>query len=228
MSSFIPLALLAGVCAGAALGEDARAADAAPSAAERRAMEKVVSRCFGALPGPTRPFRRDHQSDFAEIAARSAEATRVYERRPAAGTDEDPMVLEIRVYVNRERSLPEPLGSEGGALQTFRHDGIPTTRVFLAGVGVDQGRVALPLSPQDEADALTVVRLHVGPPYAEKYLEEIAQGRRPDRTPWDGAAPLRGASVRTLVVEFRGPRAEVELLLRHTLVPKLRAILDPS
>jgi hypothetical protein len=227
MRILVAMAVLVAASATAEAEVGMRVLDKAPSTTERKAMERAITRCFQALPAPARTFRRDRESDLLEIAGLGAEATRVYERRVTKGSDEDPVVLEVRVYMNREQSLPEPLGSEGGAFQPFRHDGLPAMRVFLAGVDPG-GRVALPLTPEESTDALTVVRLHVGPPSAEKYLYEIAEGRHPDRTPWDDAGPRSLTEVRTIVVEYRGPRAEVERLLQATVASKLRAILDPS
>ena len=74
---------------------------------------------------------------------------------------------------------------------------------------------------------MTVVRLHVGSADAEPYLVEIAQGRRPVRTPWDQSAARKASDVRTIVVEFRGPRAEIERLVKATGAAPLRALLTP-
>ena len=130
-----------------------------------------------------------------------------------------------RLYVNQERALPEPLGSEGGALETFTHYGLPGMRVVLA--DPTSGRVALPLTPEEDENAPTVLRLHVGAAEIEPYLVDVAQGRRPDRTPWDSRPALKASEVRTIIVEFQGPRGEVERLLKATPSAPLRALLTP-
>lgn len=225
------VSLLAGPVTAAATGT----AKSVP-AADRKALERVLANAFRALPTPAKEFREDRSSVEREIAwgtsARAvatkapveARQVRVYERRAGEGEEAEVVGLEVRVYVNQERSLPEPLGSEGGTLETFTHDGLPATRVMLAGVG---GRVALPLTPGERDEALTVIRLHVGADDAEPYLVQVAQGRRPDRTPWDDRPARKASEVRTIVVEFQGPRSEVERLANATPAAPLRALLMP-
>ncbi|HEY6572673.1 MAG TPA: hypothetical protein VI198_05075, partial [Candidatus Eisenbacteria bacterium] len=220
-----------------ALGDAGAKKSGALPAAERKALERTLSKAFRALPVPAKAFQEDRAGGSREIAMGTsawavatkapavANQVRVYERRVGTGEDADVAVLELRVYLNQERELPEPLGSEGGTLETFTHEGLPGMRVSLAGVA--PGRVALPLTPQEEEDALTVVRLHVGSAEAEPYLVEISQGRRPVRTPWDQSAARKASDVRTIVVEFRGPRAEVERLVKATGAAPLRALLTP-
>lgn len=230
------LPLVALLLLSAAPAAAAAAAKSVPSA-DRKALERVLAKAFRALPAPAKEFREDRSSRGREIAAPTsargvatqapaeAREARVYERRAGAGSDEETVGLEIQVYVNLERSLPEPLGSEGGTLETFTHDGLPGMRVSLAGVG--SGRVALPLTTEEERTALTVVRLHVGAPEIDAYLVEVAQGRRPDRTPWDARPAKTKSEVRTIVAEFRGPRDEVERLAKATPAAPLRALLTP-
>ena len=206
-------------------------------APDRKALEQTLAKAFRALPVPSKKFREDRTSGTRTIeagtstravatrTAAEARQIRVYERRIGTGEDAEVVGLEIRVYVNQERSLPEPLGSEGGTLETFTHDGLPGMRVVLA--GATSGRVALPLSPEEEQDALTVLRLHVGAADIEPYLIEVAQGRRPDTTPWDSHPARRASEVRTIVVEFQGPRGEVERLVKATSAAPLRALLTP-
>lgn len=204
---------------------------------DRKALEKTLAKAFRALPAPSKEYREDRSSRSRTIAAGTstwavatkapaeARQIRVYERRIGTGEDAEVVTLEMRVYVNQERALPEPLGSEGGALETFTHEGLPGMRVLLA--GATSGRVALPLSPSDEPNVLTVLRLHVGAAECEPYLIEVAQGRRPDRTPWDTEPAKKASAVRTIVVEYQGPRAEVERLLQATKAAPLRALLSP-
>ncbi|MEK7314920.1 MAG: hypothetical protein AAB011_01975 [Candidatus Eisenbacteria bacterium] len=208
-------------------------------AAERKALERTLSKAFAALPLPGKAFREDRASRSREIAPGTsawavatkapteAKAVRVYEGMigTEAGGDAEVVGLEIRVYLNLERTLPEPLGSEGGGMETFTHDGLPGMRASLAGVA--PSRLALPLTPEQEANSLTVVRLHVGAAEIEPYLLEIAQGRRPVRTPWDSSAARKASEVRTIVVEFHGPRGEVDRLVKATQAAPLRALLTP-
>ncbi len=234
----LPAAGAAGAdgAAGAAGAAEGKRGGALP-AAERKALERTLSKAFRALPVPAKEFRAARASGSREIAPGTsawavatkapaeAREARVYEKKIGAGEDAEVVGLEIRVYLNQERALPEPLGSEGGNLETFTHEGLPGMRASLAGIG--SGRLALPLTPEEEADALTVVRLHVGGAEAEPYLVEIAQGRQPVRTPWDARPARKASEVRTIVVEFHGPRGEVERLVTATRAAPLRALLTP-
>ena len=218
------------------LSAESRAASAIP-ASDRKALERTLASAFRALPVPVKEFHQDRSSGTRVIVpgttARAAAAkapaearqVRVYERLVGTGEEAEAVGLEVRVYVNQEGTLPEPLASEAGTPQTFTHDGLPGMRVSLA--GVPSGRVALPLTADEAANALTVVRLYVGLPPIEPYLEEIAQGRQPERTPWDSRPPRRASEVRTVVVEFQGPRGEVERLVKATSAAPLRALLSP-
>jgi hypothetical protein len=206
------------------------------SGADRKALERVLRKAFEALPSPGKDFRADAESGTQEIALSSsawamatkapaeAQASRVFEKRTGSGDDAETVTLEIRLYLNMERGLPEPLGSEGGVLETFTHNGLPGSRASLA--GVEPSRVALPLTAEEGANALTVLRLHVGAESIEGYLGEIARGRKPPRTPWDQTAAKSPSEVRTIVVEYYGPRAEVERLLKATSAAPLRALLS--
>ena len=233
--------LFAAAVPAAAIAADVTPAGSPPGpslpAGDRKSMERTLRKAFAALPAPAKEFRLDAASNSREIglsattwavatkAPAEAREARVYESGGGAGKEAEPVVLEVRVYVNMERGLPEPLGSEGGVLETFTHDGLPGSRASLA--GVDPSRVALPLTSEEETNALTVLRLHVGDLAIESYLKEIAQGRKPPRTPWDQTPAKSPSEIRTLVVEYYGPRAEVERLLKATTTASLRALLTP-
>ena len=225
----------------AAIAADVKPAGNPPGrslpAGDRKSMERTLRKAFEALPAPAKEFRLDAKSGSKEIglsasawavatkAPAEAREARVYESSGGAGKEAEPVVVEVRVYINMERTLPEPLGSEGGVLETFTHDGLPGSRASLA--GVDPSRVALPLTSGEGANALTVLRIHVGDLAIESYLTEIAQGRKPPRTPWDQTPAKSPSEIRTLVVEYYGPRAEVERLLKATTTAPLRALLSP-
>src|SRR5690349_3403458 len=206
------------------------------SAEDRKSLARSLANVFDALPRPSKGYRLDKDANAPEIATATtawaiatkapadAAATHVYER-PKPGNADENDVVEIRVYLNRERTLPDALGSEGGTLETFTQDGMPCSRLSLA--GVTPGRVALPLRGDQDADALTVLRAHVGVVDVEPYLIEISQGRTPRRSPWDGEPARRLSQIRTIVVEYYGPRAEVERLMKATPAAPLRALLTP-
>lgn len=192
------------------------------------AFKLVLMKAVAALPHPGKSFRLDPEStanDLHEGLPLGARAVRVFEK-PARPNEDDAVSIEVRVYLNRERFLPEPLGSEAGPPVLLTQDGAPGVRFGLA--GVDVGRVALPVDPTEAANSLTVARLFVGTASARSYLDQIAHGLMPDRTPWDKAGVGRPTDVRTIVVEYYGPRAEVDRLLKATAIAPLRALLTPK
>jgi hypothetical protein len=207
---------------------------------DRAKLAHSLGKVFDALPHLPKGYMRDRRHDskqfafattasaFAATAPAGASETHVYGKPAGTGPDANKgemVTLEIRAYINWERTLPEPLGSEGGSLQAFTHDGMPCTRASLA--GVTSGRVALPLASNEERNALTVLRAHVGADSIGAYLTEIAQGRTPTETPWGDAPVRRPSDVRTIVVEFYGPRADVEALLNGTSAAPLKKLLTP-
>jgi hypothetical protein len=223
----------------AAMSFGLAAADTRPTlaAGDRKTLERTVTRIFESLPRPAKGYRLDRSSGSKTIEAPTSawalatkapaevEAVRVYEKRVGAGEDAETVTLEVRVHINGERSLPDPLGSEGGTPESFTQEGMPCMRVSLA--GVSSGRVALPLTPDEANDALTVVRVYIGAAAIEPYLADLAQGRTPEHTPWDVRPARRLSEVRTIVVEYYGPRREVERLLKKTPPAPLRALLTP-
>lgn len=217
------------------------AAKEAPTipAKDRKALEGTLNKVLQLLPAPAKEFRRDREGDSREIAAtappRTAEGAwrvpagartgRVYVKRSGAGDDAAETRLEVNVYVNLETTLSDPLGSAGGSLRVDLRDEAPFARHSLA--GIDATRVALPLTEEEKANSLTVVRAYIAVPEADNYLADVIQGRRPDRSPWDGTQAKSASEVRTIVVEYHGPASEVQRLADATPVPKLRALLTP-
>lgn len=224
-----------------ALAAPALAAKEAPTipAKDRKALESTLNKVLQLLPTPEKAFRRDRDGDSREIAATAPPKTaegawrvpagartgRAYVRRTGSGENVVEARLEVNVYLNLETTLPDPLGSAGGSLRVDERDEAPFARHSLA--GIDATRVALPLTADEMANSLTVVRAYIAAPEADNYLADVIQGRRPDRSPWDGTQAKSASEVRTIVVEYHGPASEVERLAAATPVPKLRALLTP-
>ncbi|HSQ59181.1 MAG TPA: hypothetical protein VLT84_01905 [Acidobacteriota bacterium] len=219
----------------------ALAAKEAPTipAKDQKALEGALDKVLRLLPAPAKEFRHDREGDSREVAATAppktadgawrvpagAQAGRVYVKRDGTGDDAVETRVEVNVYLNLETTLSDPLGSAGGSLRVDLKDEAPFARHSLA--GIDATRVALPLTEEEKANSLTVVRAYIAAPEADGYLADVIQGRRPDRSPWDGTQAKSASEVRTIVVEFHGPASEVERLAAATPVLKLRALLTP-
>jgi len=203
---------------------------------DRAKLETSLQEVFDLLPVPLKAFRRDKDGDDRDIASKTpprtedgawrfpagARATRVFTR---ASDDGESLGLEITVYVNLEKSLSDPLGSAGGSMRIDMLEEAPIARHSLA--SIDESQVGLPLDKTQRDNALTVVRAYVATPEATPYLSDLAQGRRPAQDPWAGANPKRPSEIRTIVVEYHGPAAEVDRLAAATPVAKLRKLLTP-
>jgi hypothetical protein len=232
----LALALAFTVSAPSALAE--KEAPTIP-AKDRKALETTLDKVLQLLPAPAKEFRRDREGDSREVAANAPPKTadgawrvpagartgRVYVKRAGTGDDAEETRLEVNVYVNLEATLSDPLGSAGGSLRVDLRDEAPFARHSLA--GIDAARVELPLTEEEKANSLTVVRAYIATPEADGYLADVIQGRRPDRSPWDGTQAKSASEVRTIVVEYHGPASEVERLAAATPVPKIRALLTP-
>jgi hypothetical protein len=203
---------------------------------DKKALEQALDRVFDKLPAPRQTFRRDREADDRTIDGQApprteagawrrpagARATRSYVRR---GRDGDDLYLEVTVYLNSESSLSDPLSSAGGSIRIDLRDEAPFARHALA--GIDDVRLALPVDAEQRANALTVVRAFIAAPEAGPYLTDLAQGRNPRETPWDGITPGRPSVLRTIVVEYHGPAEEVDRLAEATPVSEIRRLLAP-
>ena len=203
-----------------------------PTPAATRAgpgISVTLTRVFQALPPPSKRFRLDAEGGSRTIEIghpTRAHEVRVYEQRTGSGDTEGTTTVEVRVTINGDLAFPDPFASESGTPRAFTHDGLPATRTTLA--GAEDSRVAMPLNDEQRANVLTDVRLLVGPASAQVYLDAVAKGHRPEKAPWDGRSPKGANEIRVIVVEYYGPRAEVERLLAATKAAPLRALLSST
>jgi hypothetical protein len=182
------------------------------------------SNTFGV--GETAPWD-EARATWSSPGAASAE--RVYEPRKRG--ENAPPNLEQRVYVNSEVRMPSGLASEGTAPRPFPIQGAPAvgvTTICMEGAGAassEGGRVAMPVTPDQAASAITIIRVLLADPKTERiYRSAAAVGGMPEGL--DRAAKRPGA-VQSLVIELYGGKRDVEALARRLPVAALRKLLDP-
>lgn len=209
-------------------------------ARERARVLEATRRALALLPAPA-GYRLDRESvtseagreaEWNESASRweapvAARAERVFEPSDADAPGAPPP-FEQRVFVNDEVSLPAGLASVGGSPRPFAIRGAAAVLVTTAGVDdapAQEGRVALPVSPEQADNSLAILRAVVaGAPIEAAFERAIGSGliSVPPRK------PLRSVgSVETVVVELYGGRRDVESVARRLPAAKLRALLTP-
>lgn len=208
-------------------------------ARERARVLNAVRRALALLPEP-KGYDLDAESVTSEAertaawkeggwsAPVAARAERSFEP-PDPDRPDVPPALEERVFANSEVALPSGLASETGMLRPFPLAGAPAVEATLAGISVEDtpaggGRVALPVTPGQASSALTIIRVLIADPAAERAFRAAAgsgtMAARPRR------APARAGSVQTLMVELYGGRGDVEAVARRLPVGSLRRLLD--
>jgi hypothetical protein len=198
----------------------------------RRKMESALKRIVRLLPRPGLPYRLGPDGTRTEIADRAGKLDRPgfwapleasAERSYETGSGDDAQTLDQRVSLNGMRGLSPGLASVGGPVVTFDLPGAPSWEQTLIGA---ESRVALPLSPEQKARAVTLLRIYVVTPDLEARLRAAAgqNAAFPSVDPSQLAA-TRADAVRSVIVELYGPRRDIERLARHIPIAKLRAYL---
>jgi len=209
---------------------------------ERARLREAAQKALALLPAP-RGFVLDRESyrvtvdetaawDEAQATWSSpgtARAERAYE--PSGSGANSPPTLEQRIYLNSEVELPSGLASEGGSPRLFPIQGATAVEVTTIGMegsgaaGSEGGRVAMPVTPEQAASAITIIRVLVADPKTERiYRSAAAAGHITERL--DRAAKRPG-EVQSLMVELYGGKRDVEALARRLPVSALRRLLDP-
>ena len=203
--------------------------------AEREVLIAALRRAISAMPAPTPPYGKAPDDSTLEADRRcfwDPGAKRW--TAPARATSErlfhldgaDLPSLEYRVYLNHEPELPEDLASAGGAPRQFPLPGTVAVEVTLIGADAGGGRVALPISPEDAATALTVIRIYVGSREMESAVRALLAGGQLAGSIFP--AVRKAGEVHSIVVDFYGPKRTVEGLAPALDVAGLRKVLSAS
>jgi hypothetical protein len=210
--------------------------------AERARLRAAAQRGMALLPAPrgyaldpeSNQFGADETATWDEARGAwsspgSASAERVFEPRPSG--DNVPPNLEQRVYVNSEVAMPSGLASEGTSPRLFSIPGASAVEVTTIGMegseaaSSEGGRVAMPVTPEQGASAVTIIRVLLADPKSERiFRSATAVGQLPqslERT------VKRPGAVQSLVIELYGGKRDVEALARRLPVSALRRLLDP-
>jgi hypothetical protein len=201
----------------------------------RARLVRIAGAALALAPGPPAPYTRQVDAEGDPVADEQAPWNDDTNRWIAPGTaraaatwiwvppgdgeaeSDAPPDLEVRVYVNAETGLPTSLDSVGGAPRLLALEGATAVEVAATAAG-------LPITPEEAAHAVTVIRIVVADPMTERTLRALADGRRPlDATP----KPTREADrIESITVELSGAKHDVESLAAEAPVAGLRALLD--
>ncbi len=239
--TFAAAALAMTLAAGSWVGsEEIRAGERPVPTAAVAGLRRSLAAALAAVPQPSSPYRLDRTSSVTRVnpaagwdaaadrwaAPAEGSAERVY----VAGGDEDQedgRTVEIRVFLNLEPSLPTGLASVAGEPRLVALSTAPAVEVTT--IGAEEGqRVALPVTPEEAAEAVTIIRLYVGGPAVEQALRRLLAEETGESTnkPTHTMVPTRRADhVQAVIVELYGPKAEVERLARGVKVGALRKLL---
>ncbi len=204
-------------------------------AAERDRLSKALVAALAAVPAPAKPFALlegesskeiagDAEWDAAAkrwVAPGAASAERIYEVDGSEAERADTVPLEVRVWVNRGASLPEALQSVGGELKIFPLPDAPAVEASMIVLPTDS-RV-MPQSAAQIANALTVMRIYVGPDVLGKFLRDALEKQSNDA--WVLPPGGKPGDARWIVVELYGGKRAVEELAARVPISKLRRLL---
>ena len=224
---------------GIPVGDDAPVVLRTPATkADRDRMRAHLASAERALPKPSSAFRLAPEGEVRTIGSDAGKLdapdgwnpiqawlTRAYETRTA--TEDDERTLEINLALNGERGLSMGLATVGGAVQILDRKGALFLRQSI--IGAEEGsRVALPLSPEDEKRALTIVRAYVVPAQLEARLRKsVEQTEDLPRLGDPDVTARRPDAIATIVVEIRGERRDIETLVSKLDIPALRRLVAP-
>lgn len=211
----------------------------------RARLERVAAAALALVPNPPSPYERQFDVEGDAVSDEKAAWNDGAGRWLAPGTaraaatwiwqppheDEDsdaPPDLEVRVYVNAETGTPKSLESVGGAPRALSLAGAAAVEVTT--IGADEadrgagGRVALPMTPEEAAHAITVIRILVADRMVERALLAAADGRPPLL---EVRKPVREADrIESITVELYGGKHDVESLAAEIPTAGLRTLLD--
>ena len=214
---------------------------------ERDSLLRVAIRARDLVPSPGAGYVADRESDEASADAKAPwndpagkwmapGAARAIRVDPPTDPDaaDAPPAFETRIHVNEEAGMPRALASTFDAPRAFALDGavaieVPTVGTddgapADAGSGSEGGRVAMPITPESAARSITVLRVVVAGPEAERVLRATLDGKSVERVARGPVA--RADRVESVTVELYGAKRDVEGVARRLPVAKLRALLS--
>jgi hypothetical protein len=207
------------------------------SKAERDRMRAKLATATKSLPTPTSAFRLADEGEERGVGSDAGKldepdswnpiqawVSRLYETR--TGAEDDERSVEVNLALNGERGLSKGLASVGGEAQVVPLKGALAVRQSI--LGADDSRVALPLSQEDAARALTLLRIHVVSPDLEVRLRRHVEGTgQLPRIEESHLTTKRPDAIAALVVEIRGERRDVDAFAAGVGVAALRKLLGP-
>lgn len=209
----------------------------------RAKLERTAARALSLVPGPPAPYVRqgdlvgdavsdekaawdDASGAWRRPGAARTGATWVWEP-PGDGDPESaaPPDLEVRVYVNSETGLPASLERIGDSPRLLSMDGATAVEVTTVDAAERGGRATAPITPEQAAHAVTVIRVVVAGALMERALQALVEGRRP--LPVVRRPVAEAGRIESITVELYGGKSDVEALAGEIPVGSVRALLDP-
>ncbi len=210
---------------------------------ERDSLLRVALGARTLVPSPGAAYVLDRESDEASADAKAAwddpagkwmapaaaRAIRIYSPVHPDAADALP-TFEARIHVNEKAGMPHELASIFDAPRPFTIEGavgIETPTVGATDIapanGAEGGRVAMPMTAEQAARTITVLRIVLAGPEAERALRAASEGE-----PAEGVAsrPVdRADRVESVTVELYGAKRDVERVALRLPMAKLRALL---
>lgn len=214
---------------------------------DRNVLLRVAVRARNLVPAPGRRYVADPTSDEAKSDPKAPwddsagmwaapGISRAFRTYPPANPDAPnaPPEFETRVHVNAEAGLPEALASVFGSPRPFTVKGATAIEITTVGAedtgpasqagGVEGGRVAMPVTPEASANAITMIRILVADAETERALRAMADGSTIERAARKPVA--RADRVESITVGLYGAKQDVERVARRVPIARLRALLS--
>ena len=211
---------------------------------ERDSLLRVALDVRNLVPSPGAGYVVDRESDEASADAKApwddpagtwmapgaARAIRVYSPTHPDAADALP-AFEARIHVNEEAGMPRELASVFDVPRSFAIQGavgieVPTigaTEAPTSG-GAEGGRIAMPTTPEWAARSITILRVVIAGPEAERALRAASEGNAAEPA---ARRPVgRADRVESVTVELYGAKRDVERVALALPLAKLRALLS--
>ena len=205
-------------------------------AAERERLSKTLDRARAVIPAPPKPFALVKDQSSREVAGEaewddgakrwdapgSAALERVFEIPESETDTAETIPLEVRLWINRGASVPYALQSVGAAPTVVPHAGALAVEVSTIPAAAESRM--MPQSPAQIANALTVMRIYVGPDALVTFLRDAVE--RQSEASWSPPPDGKPGDARWIVVELYGGKRAVEDLAARVDASKLRRLLS--
>lgn len=209
---------------------------AAPENVDR--LKKRLARVVLAIPRPGQPYQLAEDGASENISAWAglikgthlwapieALSGRDFQALPTREEEDDYRAIEVMVTLNGVRGLSTGLASKSEKVQTFELPG--TWSVVQSTIGIDSTRAEREAAERTPQEPITLLRIYIVDPDLEAKLRQSF--KESGGFPAFGPTQVPSANsdmVRSIVVEFFGPKSDVETTARSMDVAAVRKFLE--